>query len=94
MFATSTLTFAPLSLSKFQRYFREIPKCEKCLYFLPKEMNLNGYDQCKKFGFISDNKTNEVSYDDINKQRSIGPCGPMGSYFEIRRKNTMWNIKN
>lgn len=89
MFATSTLTFKPFSFAKYQKIFPRIPKFEKCQYFFPKEIQMTETDQCKKFGFVVNNKTNEISYDDVIKQRAIGQCGPMGKYFEPRRKNLL-----
>jgi hypothetical protein len=87
MFATSTLTFKSFSFAKYPKIFHRIPKCEKCLHFFPKEIQGNDFDQCKIFGFVVNNKTNEISYDNVNKQRTIGQCGPNGKYFETRRKN-------
>ena len=86
-FATSTLMFKPFSMSKFQTVFRAIPKCEKCLYFLPKDIGTNEVGQCKKFGFISDNKTKEITYDNAIQQRLTGTCGPTGKHFLLRVGN-------
>jgi hypothetical protein len=87
MFATSTLTFTPIFASKYIKFFNRIPSCNKCIYYFPRSISGNEFDQCKKFGFISNNKTKEISYDNSLKQRSIGACGPTGKYFQMRPGN-------
>jgi hypothetical protein len=87
MFTTSVLTINPIFSSKYIRVFNKINKCEKCVHFFPRQMGVNQIDQCKKFGFISNNVTKEISYDNIIKQRSIGLCGPMGKHFQLRPGN-------
>lgn len=80
-------TLVPFYASKYIRKFNRIPKCEKCLYYFPRQINGNEIDQCKKFGFIINNTTKEISYDSSIKQRSIGQCGPMGKHFQSRPGN-------
>jgi len=79
--------FTPFSMSKYVRVFKRIPNCDKCIYFFPREIGKNEVNQCKKFGFISNNATKEISYDDAIKQRSIGQCGPMAKHFQMRPGN-------
>lgn len=80
-------TFTPFYTSKYIRVFNKINRCEKCVYYFPRQMGRNEIDQCKKFGLINNNKTKDISYDSAIKQRSIGQCGPMGKYFELRPGN-------
>ena len=87
LFATSTLTIKPIFSSKYIRVFNKINKCEKCIYYFPRQIGRNEIDQCKKFGFISDNATKEISYDSAVKQRMTGQCDPIGKHFELRPGN-------
>ena len=85
LFMFSTLT--PFYASKYIRSFNRIPKCEKCIYFFPRQIGRNEIDQCKNFGFISNNETMDISYDSALKQRMTGQCGPMGKHFKLRPGN-------